>query len=118
MAIYGLEPSITQIVANWPGISLGENEFGGTEYLLDNQREIGHVHDDLGVVDIPVPAKVRERWIAAGRAEPHHIFPKHKGMVSFWLREPEDVQRAIELLREAYELAVEQRERRQAKVAS
>ena len=49
--------------------------------------------------------------MAAGRAEPHHILPK-SGWVSFYLREPADVARAIELLRMSFDLAVKQKARR------
>ena len=62
------------------------------------------------MVDIPVPIKVRDEWIAAGRAEPHQVFPD-LGAVSVFLREPEDVARTIELLRLSYDLAVEQKSR-------
>jgi Family of unknown function (DUF5519) len=61
-------------------------------------------------VDIPVPIKVRDEWIAAGRAEPHQALPEI-GAVSVFLREADDVTRAIELLRISYEMAVEQKSR-------
>jgi Family of unknown function (DUF5519) len=110
MAVQGAHEMITQAVTSWPDITAHPHRFGGTEYRLGERREIGHIHGDE-LVDIPFPVKVRDALIAAGRAELHHLFPK-MGAVSFWLRESEDIQRAIELLRESYELALKQRARR------
>jgi hypothetical protein len=113
MAVQGAHETITQTVMAWPGITAHPHRFGGTEYRLGERREIGHIHGDE-LVDIPFPAKLRDALVAAGRAELHHIFPK-MGAVSFWLREGADVQRAIALLRESYELALEQQARRTPK---
>ncbi len=56
------------------------------------------------LVDIPFPRRVRDEVVAAGRARPHHILPQ-SGWVSFYLEEPGDVERAIGLLRQSFELA-------------
>jgi hypothetical protein len=85
-----------------PGVTSSPHRFGGTEYRLD-RREIGHVHGD-SLVDIPFTKKIREELVGAGRAERHHILPD-SGWVSVFLREPADVDRAIELLRYSYERA-------------
>jgi hypothetical protein len=45
--------------------------------------------------------------VASGRAHPHHILPD-SGWVSFYIREPADVERALELFRLSYELAAKQ----------
>lgn len=107
MSVKGARKAITQVVTSWPGVTTHPHRFGGTEYCLGERREIGHIHGDE-LVDIPFPIKVRNGLIAAGRAEPHHIRPEI-GAVSFFLRESEDVQRAIELLRLSYEAAVKQK---------
>jgi hypothetical protein len=85
-----------------PGVTPSPHRFGGTEYCL-GRREIGHVHGD-SLVDIPFTRKIREELVAAGRAERHHILPD-SGWVSVYLREPPDLDRAIELLRYSYERA-------------
>ena len=85
-----------------PGVTPSPHRFGGTEYRLD-RREIGHIHGD-SLVDIPFTKKIREELVAARRAERHHILPD-SGWVSVFLREPGDVDRAIELLRYSYEQA-------------
>jgi predicted DNA-binding protein (MmcQ/YjbR family) len=68
------------------------------------RREVGHVHGD-GLVDIPFPLAVRDELVRTGSAEPHHILPK-SGWVSVYLRRAGDVDRAIELLRRSYEIAL------------
>ena len=68
------------------------------------------------MVDIPFPTKVRRRLVEAGRAEPHHILPD-SGWVSFYIRQPEDISRAIALLRESFELAAAQQARKKTQPA-
>ncbi len=108
MAVAGAQTTITQAVTSWAGVSAQPHRFGGTEYLLGT-REIGHIHGDT-LVDIPFPSKVRAELVAAGQAEPHHILPD-SGWISFYLRAPEDVARAIALFERSYQLAVTQRQR-------
>jgi predicted DNA-binding protein (MmcQ/YjbR family) len=61
------------------------------------------VHGDY-LVDIPFPKKVRDELVAAGRAEAHHILPQ-SGWVSVYIKQANDVDRAIELLQYSFELA-------------
>ena len=58
-------------------------------------------------MDIPLPTRLRDEVIAAGRAQPHHILPD-SGWISVYLRQPEDVPAAIALLRLSYEVATRQ----------
>ncbi len=106
MAVSGARQKINQAVLNWPGVTAQPHRFGGTEYRL-GRREIGHIHGDH-LVDVPFPVKVRQEVVAAGRAEPHHLLPE-SGWVSFYLRQPGDVDRAIDLLQQSFELALKQR---------
>jgi Family of unknown function (DUF5519) len=82
------------------------HRFGGTEYKVGN-REIGHIHGDW-LVDIPFPTKVRNAIVANGRAEPHHILPG-SGWISFYLPDAGEVQKAIDLFRESYAIAMKQK---------
>lgn len=106
MRIQNAGVRIAATVSSWPDVSAHPHRFGGTEFAI-GKREIGHVHGDF-LVDIPFPTKVRNELVEAGRAEPHHILPD-SGWISFYLREPADVERAIELLRISYEIALRQR---------
>jgi hypothetical protein len=111
MPVRGARETIQAAVLSWDGISAHPHQFGGTEYRI-GKREIGHVHGDY-LVDIPFPTKVRDELVAAGRAEPHHILPD-SGWISFYLRESDDVQHAIDLFRLSFELAAKQKAARSA----
>ncbi len=115
MSVAGAGRRITEAVSQWEGITHAPHRFGGVEFLL-GRREIGHVHGD-SLVDIPFPVAVRRELVAAGKAEPHHILPE-SGWISFYLRAPEDVARAIDLLRQSYDLAVQQRSRHATPMAA
>jgi len=104
MAVSGAKERIDAAVQGWRGITSQPHRFGGTEYCL-GRREIGHVHDD-SLVDIPFPKTVRHELVTGGRAEPHHILPE-SGWVSIYLRQPSDVDRAIDLLHLSYEIATQ-----------
>ena len=106
MSVHGAQASITSVVISWAGVTVEPHRFGGVEYVI-GKREIGHIHGDH-LVDIPFPKKVRDEIVAAGRAHPHHILPE-TGWVSFYLREEDDVEKAITLLHESYAIAQKQK---------
>ncbi len=106
MSINGAHDQIKQTVLAWPQVTAEPHRFGGTEFLI-GRREIGHIHGN-SLVDIPFPKKVRDEIVAASRAQPHHILPD-SGWISFYLREAADIQRAIDLLRLSYEIALKQK---------
>jgi len=106
MSVKGAQTRISQAVTSWPEVTVQPHRFGGVEYVI-GRREVGHIHGDH-LVDIPFPKKVREEIVAAGRAQPHHVLPE-SGWVSFYLRQEADVEQAIALLRESYEIAIKQK---------
>ena len=106
MSVKGAQASITKAVTGWTGVTVQVHRFGGVEYVI-GRREIGHIHGDQ-LVDIPFPKKVRDEIVAAGRAQPHHILPE-TGWVSFYLRDDNDVEKAITLLHESYKIAQKQK---------
>ena len=106
MSIKGAQARITETVTSWAGVTSHPHRFGGVEYVI-GRREIGHIHGDH-LLDIPFPRKVRDEIVAAGRAQPHHILPE-SGWVSFSLQQEGDVERAITLLYESYEIARRQK---------
>jgi luciferase-like monooxygenase len=103
MPVKGAGQRIFEEVTCWEEIAYVPHRFGGTEYRV-GRREVGHVHGD-SLVDIPFPLRVRDELVKNGEAEPHHILPK-SGWVSVFLRNPDDVDRAIRLLRKSYEIAL------------
>ena len=107
MPAHGASDLIAAAVSSWPGVSARPHRFGGIEFVYAERREIGHIHGDY-LVDLPLPKRLRDAVVAAGRAEPHHIFPE-TGWISFYLRQPDDIARAIELFRLSYDAATHQR---------
>lgn len=106
MSVKGAQKSITEAVTSWAGVTSQPHLFGGVEYVI-GKREVGHIHGDH-MVDIPFPKKVRDEIVAAGRAQPHHILPE-TGWISFYIHQEEDVEKAIALFRESYEIAQRQK---------
>jgi hypothetical protein len=102
MPVSGAKKRIEIALMDCAGIEALPHRYGGTEYRL-GRREIGHVHGDH-LVDIPFPKDVRNELVSAGRAEPHHILPQ-SGWVSVFMRQANDVERAIELLKYSFEIA-------------
>ena len=109
MSIANAQKTITDTLVSWEGVTTAPHRFGGVEYRI-GRRELGHIHGDY-LVDIPFPKKIRDELVRAGLAEPHHILPD-TGWVSFYLRGEDDVQRAIDLLRRSYEIALRQKQPR------
>ena len=109
MTVSNAQKVITETLLLWEGLSTAPHRFGGVEYRLGT-RELGHIHGDH-LIDIPFPKRVRDEIVDAGLAEPHHILPE-TGWVSFYLRMDGDIQRAIELLRRSYEIALKQKQPR------
>ena len=94
---------IREVVSSWPGVEAVPHRFGGTEYRL-GRKEMGHVHGDR-LADLPLPRRLHDEVIAAGRAQPHHVLPQ-TGWVSCWMAGPKDAAGVIELFRLQYERCV------------
>jgi Luciferase len=109
MPVTGAKEKIKNSVLEWEGIILQPHRFGGIEFKF-GKREIGHIHGDY-LVDIPFPVRIKNKIISSGLADVHHILPK-SGWISKYLETNEDVDIAIELLRESFELAVIQKSKR------
>jgi len=95
-----LTDRVVDRVASWDGVTVHPHRFGGVEFRV-GRRELGHVHRH-GLVDLPFPVRLRERLVAEGKAEPHHVLPD-SGWVSLRVRTDADVERAIDLFRLNYE---------------
>jgi hypothetical protein len=109
MSVSNAQNIITQTLSSWEGVSTAPHRFGGVEYRLGT-RELGHIHGNH-LLDIPFPKKVRDEIVDSKLAEPHHILPE-TGWVSFYLRQEEDIQKAVSLLRRSYEIALRQKQPR------
>jgi hypothetical protein len=91
---------IREAVLSWPGVEAVPHRFGGTEYRF-GRKEMGHVHGDR-LADLPLPRKIHDEVIAAGKADPHHVLPD-TGWVSCWMTGPHDAAKVIDLFRIQYE---------------
>ena len=96
----GAGARIKDAVTSWAGVEAIPHRFGGTEYRY-GRKEMGHVHGDR-LADLPLPRKLHDEVIAAGRAEPHHVLPD-TGWVSCWMTTGEDADGVIELFRMQYD---------------
>ena len=95
-----IHQAIVREVSSWPGVTIGRHRFGGTEFRY-GRRELGHLHGNR-LADLPFPLLVRDELVAAGRAEPHHIYPE-SGWVSYFITDDHDVERVVALFRLNYE---------------
>lgn len=105
-------------VLSWPGVSKetfrgGSGQSGfwvppATVYKF-GRRALGHIHD-TGVADVAFPRKIHDELISDGRAKPHGA--GFAGVVSYRIRQPEDVPRVVDLFRMSYERARAAAERR------
>src|SRR5262249_25317418 len=77
------------------GLRLKVHKLGGTEFVRDG-RELGHLHGN-GLLDVAVGLAAAQALLAAGRVQPHHVFPRSK-WVSFQLQTTTDVPFALQLL--------------------
>jgi hypothetical protein len=91
---------IREAVTAWPGVEAVPHRFGGTEYRF-GRKEMGHVHGDR-LADLPLPRKLHNEMITAGRAQPHHVLPE-SGWVSCRMAGPEDAAGVIELFKIQYD---------------
>lgn len=96
----------------WPGVTAQPHRFGGMEFVYEG-KEFGHLHGDY-LVDLLLPKPMRDEAVAAGSAQPHHIYPD-SGWVSVYLRSEADRVNAVKLLRAKYERLVQSVSERQAR---
>jgi hypothetical protein len=79
-----------------PGVSLGVHHFGGIGFL-HRGKEMGHIHGN-GLLDCFVGRENRDLLLRVSTGvTAHHIFPR-SGWISYFVKKPEDVERAIELI--------------------
>jgi luciferase-like monooxygenase len=92
---------VRSAVGRWEGVTIHQHRFGGIEFRL-GRRELGHLHRTFA--DLPFPRRLRDEFVADGRAQPHHILPE-SGWVTVPMRTEADVANVIDLLRKNYERA-------------
>lgn len=93
-AIEALETAALRL----PGVQRTTHRFGGTGFMRDG-REFAHIHGN-GLLDIWLTRERAGEVVAAGHAQPHHIFGP-SAWISLWLRTPDDCGPALLLVQEA-----------------
>lgn len=91
--------AVIETVGDWPGISVRPHRYGGTEFRL-GPREVGHVHR-AGLVDIAFTRRLRDRLVAEGLTNHHHVYPD-SGWTTFRLDGDAAVDTALSLLALSY----------------
>lgn len=107
--ISGASQKIRKAISPLEGVTEHPHRFGGVEFRL-GKRELGHLHGD-SLLDIPFPMNVRNELVSKGEVEEHHLL-KQSGWISFYLKNDQDVAKAIELLTRSFVIAVESTQRR------
>lgn len=91
---------VIDAVSAWEGVVAQPHQFGGVEFVL-GKIEVGHVHVNSGLVDIPFTRRTREALVGTGAAELHHILPE-SGWISYWMNGAADAEHAVKLYRLSY----------------
>ncbi|MCA1659888.1 MAG: DUF5519 family protein [Verrucomicrobiaceae bacterium] len=91
-AISAIEKAATEM----PGVRPGVHRLGGIGFFFRG-RECSHIHGN-GLLDCLVGRTNRDALLRDGRAFAHHVLPR-SGWISFWIRDGDDVPRAVDLIR-------------------
>lgn len=78
-----------------PGVSPARHRYGGLGFVSAG-REFAHVHGN-GLLDVKLTRERAAEIVAAGNAEPHHVFGP-SAWISFQLQTPADCDNALVLL--------------------
>jgi hypothetical protein len=90
---------IQQEVGSWPDVRV-DVYGGGMVFFHVGRREIGHLHGDR-LADLPVPVRIREQLVAAGKASLHYLHPR-TGWISYYIKSDQDIEPVVELFRLNY----------------
>lgn len=93
---------IIEEVTSWPGVEIGEGNFGSVLFRV-GRRELGHLHGDT-LADLPFTRALRDELIARGEKSPPPPAPRLRlGLPPHPHRRRR--RRVIRLLRMQYERA-------------
>ena len=95
-----LVQQFVEAISAWDGVSHNAHRFGGTEFKF-GRVEVGHVHHNNGMVDIPFTVSIREALVDEDLALHHHLLTD-SGWITFYIHNDDDLQHAIWLMRISY----------------
>ena len=88
-------------VLSWQHTHVSAHKYGGIQFNA-NTTELGHIHGN-GLLDVLLSREQKFLLRKHHSVQDHHVF-KNSGWISFWIKTREDKQKAVELLRYAYDL--------------
>jgi len=97
--VAGTVDRLIEAVGSWPGVTVGEHRFGGTEWRV-GPREIGHVHE-WGMLDIAYLRALRDTLVEEGQTGVHHLLDQ-SGWTTFYVESADDYEHAAWLVRLSY----------------
>lgn len=100
MARHSIAGKIAHEVGSWPDVRV-DVYGGGMIFFHVGRREIGHLHGDR-LADLPLPVRIREQLVAAGKASLHYLHPK-TGWITSYIKGEQDVDAVVDLFRLNYE---------------
>jgi hypothetical protein len=89
---------------------VGEGRFHSTRFAV-GRRELGHVHLP-STLDMPLPKPLKAELIERGEAIAHRFTPPDSGWVTMFVETDDDLDRALEILRERHRHAIALQEAR------
>ena len=93
---------IIEVVASWPGVSVGPGDRGASIAFRVGRRQLGHLHGDHAA-HFTFPKDTWDELRRQGRIDPHPVFPDARGPAARRIESDVDVDAVIELLRLNYE---------------
>jgi len=100
MARHSIAGKIEHEVGSWPDVRV-DVYGGGMIFFHVGRREIGPLHGDR-LADLPLPVRIREQLVAAGKASLHYLHPK-TGWITYYIKGEQDVDAVVDLFRLNYE---------------
>lgn len=87
-------------VLEWEGTAAKIHKYGGLQFNC-GRKEIGHIHSN-GLLDMLLSRAIKQKLMEEGRIADHHSF-KNTGWISFYIRNADDKEYALKLLKFGHE---------------
>ena len=82
-----------------PHVNLAVHRYGGIGFYFRG-KEMSHIHGN-GLLDCLVGRANRDLLLRGSDVTAHHVFPR-SGWISFFVKDPNDVEQALELIQIAH----------------
>jgi hypothetical protein len=87
-------------VLQWPNTTATTHKYGGLQFNYLG-KEIGHIHSN-GLLDMLLSRSLKHQWMQQGRIQDHHSF-KSSGWISFYIKNVDDKEYALQLLKAGFD---------------